>query len=64
MTLLTILIFLALAATVLSLALGIGSMERGGEYDRQHSTRFMAMRVGFQGLTLLLLVIALFLAGT
>ena len=63
MNVLTVLIFLAVAATVVSLLLGIYSMERGGEYDRDHSTRYMMMRVGFQGLTLLLLVIALFITG-
>jgi hypothetical protein len=63
MKLLTVLIFLAMAATVVSLILGINSMERGGEYDRVHSTRYMAMRVGFQGLTLVLLMIALYFAG-
>ena len=63
MKLLTILIFLAMAATVVSLILGFYSMERGGEYDRTHSTRYMIMRVGFQGLTLLLLLVALYFAG-
>jgi ABC-type uncharacterized transport system YnjBCD permease subunit len=62
MNLLTIVILLALGATTVSLVLGIISMERGGEYDREHGTRYMAMRVGFQGLTLALLLIALFFA--
>jgi hypothetical protein len=62
MSLLTILILLALGATVASLVLGLYSMERGGEYDRVHSTRYMAARVGFQGLTLVLLLIALWYA--
>lgn len=60
MNLLTILILLALGATIVSLALGVYSMERGGEYDRVHSTRYMAARVGFQGIALVLLLIALF----
>ncbi|MEF8714839.1 MAG: twin transmembrane helix small protein [Accumulibacter sp.] len=63
MKILTVLIFLAMAATVVSLALGFYSMERGGEYDRVHSTRYMVMRVAFQGLTLALLVSALYFAG-
>ncbi|MCC7462058.1 MAG: twin transmembrane helix small protein [Gammaproteobacteria bacterium] len=62
MAMLTILILMALGATAVSLFLGIISMERGGEFDRAHSTRYMAMRVGFQGLTLVLLLIALFFA--
>jgi uncharacterized membrane protein len=60
MNLLTILILLALGATIVSLVLGLYSMERGGEYDRVHSTRYMAARVAFQGVTLILLLIALF----
>lgn len=64
MRLLTVLILLALAGTVVSLILGVISMERGGEYDRVHGTRYMAARVGFQGLTLVLLLIALYFAAT
>ena len=63
MTLLSLMIILALLATVVSLGVGIGSMIRGGEYDRQHSTQLMYARVGFQGLALALLVISLFLAN-
>ena len=62
MDLLTIVILLALGATAVSLVLGIVSMERGGEYDRAHGTRYMAMRVGFHGLTLVLLLGALYFA--
>ena len=62
MDLLTIVILLALGATAVSLVLGITSMERGGQYDQEHGTRYMAMRVGFQGLTLVLLLLALFFA--
>jgi len=63
MKMLTVMIFLAMAATVVALFLGVNSMERGGEYDRVHSTRYMKMRVAFQGLTLLLLAISLYLAN-
>jgi ABC-type uncharacterized transport system YnjBCD permease subunit len=62
MDLLTLVILLALGATAVSLVLGIISMERGGQYDREHGTRYMAMRVGFQGLTLVLLLLALLFA--
>ena len=60
MDVLTLLIWIALGATAVSLFLGIVSMERSGEYDREHSTRYMFMRVGFQGLALVLLLIAAF----
>ncbi len=59
MDILTLLIVLALLATVVSLGLGVRSMAKGGEYDQSHSTQFMLMRVAFQGLALVLLVIAL-----
>jgi len=59
MDILTLLIVLALLATMVSLGLGIRSMAKGEEYDQSHSTQFMLMRVAFQGLALVLLVIAL-----
>ena len=59
MELLVILIVLALIATIASLGVGIGSMMKGGEFDRSHSTQLMALRVGSQGVTLVLLFIAL-----
>ena len=63
MQMLTILIFLALIATIASLAIGINSMKRGGDFDQSHSTRYMGMRVGFQALTLALLMLALYFSG-
>ncbi len=63
MKLLTILIVLALIAVIASLASGVISMMRGGEFDRQHSEQFMWARVGFQAVALVLLVIALYVAA-
>lgn len=57
---LTVLIILALIATLVSLGWGIGSMAHGGSFDTRHSTQFMNARVIFQGLTVVLLVIAFF----
>lgn len=59
MTLLTAVIILAVAATAFALVGGIASMAHGGEYDQRHSGQFMFARVGLQGLTLVLLLIAL-----
>lgn len=56
---LTILIILALVATIVSLVWGVGSMGRGGEFDRKHMDQFMSARVAFQGIALVLLIIAL-----
>lgn len=62
MSLLTLLIVLALVATIGALGTGIVSMVRGGEYDRLHGTQLMYARVGFQGLALALLLVALLAA--
>jgi hypothetical protein len=59
MEFLGLLIGLGLLAAVASLALGIGSMAHGGEFDQAHSTQFMFARVGSQAITVILLVIAL-----
>ncbi|OGI41874.1 MAG: hypothetical protein A2150_04745 [Candidatus Muproteobacteria bacterium RBG_16_64_11] len=62
MTLLNLLILAAVLATVAALVGGIVSMAHGGEYDRRHGNQFMFARVGFQGLALVLLVVALLVA--
>jgi hypothetical protein len=60
MSLFTILVTAALLATLASLVWGLVSMSRGGEYDESHAPRLMNARIGFQGLALLLILIALF----
>lgn len=64
MSILTFVIILALVLTIAVLATGIGSMAHGGEFDNKHGTQLMFARVGMQGLTLLLLLVALFLASS
>lgn len=59
---LTILIVLAMIATVAALAGGVVSMGRGGDYDRAHGTQFMFARVGLQGIALVLMALALLVA--
>ena len=63
MDLVTMLVVLALVATVVALAGGLQSMARGGAYDREHSVHFMFMRVGAQGVAVLLLIAALLTGG-
>jgi hypothetical protein len=63
MSVLTFVIILAMILTIAVLATGIGSMARGDEFDRKHGTQLMFARVGMQGLTLLLLFVALYLAA-
>jgi len=46
----TILIILALIATVISIVMGIGSMTRGAAYDDKHSGQLMNARILFQGI--------------
>lgn len=62
MSIINVLIVLAVIATVGALGMGIVSMLRGGEYDRQHAGQFMTARVGLQAATVLLLLAALALA--
>lgn len=64
MSVLTTVIVVALVLTLITLITGIGSMAHGGEFDEKHSTQFMLARVVMQGVTLLLLLLALYLAGT
>jgi hypothetical protein len=52
----------ALILTIGVMGTGIWSMGHGGEFDRKHSTQLMIARVGMQGVTLLLLLAAFFLA--
>ena len=51
-------VIIALIATVLALFLGIGSMARGGEFDRQHSVHLMFTRVWLQAAAIILIIAA------
>jgi hypothetical protein len=53
----------ALLMTVGLIGTGIWSMAHGGEFDRQHSTQLMFARVGMQGVTIILLLLAIYLAN-
>ncbi len=63
MNLLTVLIIFALIATIVSLAAGLRSMGKGGNYDIQHADEFMSARIISQGIALLLLIVAVFLSA-
>jgi hypothetical protein len=62
MTVLTIVIVIALLAMAGPLLWGIASMARGSEFDQHHSHQLLFARVGLQGVILLFLLIALFIA--
>jgi hypothetical protein len=53
----------ALLMTIGLIAVGIWSMAHGGEFDQKHSTHLMFARVGMQGATFLLLLLAIFIAN-
>ncbi len=63
MDILNVVIVAALLMTVGVIGTGIWSMAHGGEFDREHSTQLMFARVGMQGVTVLLLLLAIFLAN-
>ena len=63
MEILNIVIVAALLMTVGLIGTGIWSMAHGGDFDQKHSTQLMFARVGMQGITFLLLLIAIFLAN-
>ncbi len=63
MEFLPFIIVVALLATLAALGAGVVSMVRGGHYDHEHAAQLMASRVGFQGLAVILMMIALLLAN-
>jgi hypothetical protein len=63
MDFLNVIIVAALLMTVGLMGTGIWSMAHGGEFDREHSTQLMLARVAVQGITVVLLLLAVFLAS-
>ena len=53
------LLVIAMLATLVSLAFGLFSFFKGGEFNRKHGNRAMQMRVFFQALALVLFGILL-----
>ncbi len=62
-TFLTVLVVIALAATLAVLLTGIFSMARGGEFNRKYSNLLMRWRVALPGCAVLLLVLVMFFSG-
>ena len=54
-----ILMGMAMLALLASLLTGLFFMARGGEANRRHSNRLMRLRVGLQGLAIVLFILAL-----
>lgn len=63
MTILTWVIIGALVTTIGLIGTGIWSMAHGGPFDEKHSTQLMFARVAMQGITVLLLLFAVYLAS-
>ncbi len=63
MSLLTLTVVLALIATVVTLAWGVGSMAVGGTYDKKHSEPLMFARVGIQFFAFVVLLVAVYLTA-
>jgi hypothetical protein len=53
------LVFLAVLATIVTLARGVASMAEGGAYDFQHSHHWMMLRVLFQATAVGLVLLGL-----
>ncbi len=58
MSIVNMLIIGALIATIVVMMLGLRSMAKGGDYDREHAEKFMWERVALQFLVVILLVAA------
>lgn len=58
MELVNLLVILALIATIVVLGLGLSSMARGGDYDKEHAEKFMWERIAVQTLAIILLIVA------
>jgi heme/copper-type cytochrome/quinol oxidase subunit 2 len=54
----TILVVVALMATVVVLFIGVFSMARGGDFDQKHSVQLMFTRVGIQAVAIFLVIVA------
>ncbi len=56
------LLYLAMAATVFALFVGVFAMARGGKFHDKYSNKLMRMRIGFQALALAALSLLLLLS--
>lgn len=61
-TILPILILISFLSVVAVLIIGIFSMIKGGAFNEKYGNKLMQLRVALQGVTILLLALAYFLA--
>ena len=62
MSIMTVFVLAGVVATIFALIQGIASMAHGGESDQARSHVLMFRRVGWQGMTILFLLLALLLS--
>jgi succinate dehydrogenase hydrophobic anchor subunit len=58
MTTVNFLVVAALVATLVILWMGLRSMARGGDYDKEHAEKFMWERVALKAIVVILMVAA------
>ena len=58
------LMVLAMILVLASLAVGLFSMVKGGEFNKKHGNKLMRMRVTLQGVALALFVLAVLAQGS
>ncbi len=63
MDILTVLLVVAMLATLAVLVVGLAGFFRGGEFNRKYGNRLMRARVALQALALVLLAILLAMRG-
>jgi hypothetical protein len=63
MTFLTILLLIAMLATLGALVVGLAGFFQGGEFNRKYGNKLMQARVAFQALAVLVLLMLLLGVG-
>lgn len=58
-----LLILLAMAATVVVLMIGIGGFAKGGEFNKKYGNLMMRLRILFQAIAVVLILLFVFLVG-
>ncbi|MEK9672753.1 MAG: twin transmembrane helix small protein [Rhodospirillaceae bacterium] len=59
----TVLMIIAMGATLLVLFVGIGAFAAGGDFNKKYGNKLMRARVLVQGLAIILFALVMLLAG-
>lgn len=54
----SVLMIIAMVAVLISLIAGIAGMAKGGDFNKKYGNKLMRIRIGLQGLALLLFALA------